>query len=206
MKSFASDPLLLTLGPDTNYSQLELRYKELKGDIGGFYIISSKGIVTHRYPNKDPVGMDFSNKPGVSTVLKTHKPHVSEIFISNSGKTCLTVLEPILREGEFVGIVRALTYTETIQKKYLEPVNVGKKGYAWAINDDGLTVMHPKSEHIAKDVLTVRKEKFPDDDWAELEIIVEKMTNGQEGVSTYHSAWWREIDLKIVKKATWKYQ
>jgi signal transduction histidine kinase len=202
LKSFASDPLLLTLGPDTNYSQLELRYKELKGDIGGFYIISSKGIVTHRYPNKDRVGMDFSNKPGVSTVLKTHKPYVSDLFYSSSGKTCLTVLEPILREGEFIGIVRALTYTETVQKKYLESVKVGKRGYAWAVNDDGLMVMHPKSEHIAKDVIAVRKEKFPDYDWAQLEKVVEKMTNGHEGISTYHSAWWTEKELEIVKKIT----
>ena len=60
--------------------------------------------------------------------------------------------------------------------------------------------MHPKSEFIAKDVITVRKDKFPDYDWAQLEKIVEKMTNGQEGISTYHSAWWTEKELEIVKK------
>jgi signal transduction histidine kinase len=202
LKSLASDPLLLTLGLNTDFSQLELRYKELKGDIGGFYIISPKGVVTHRYPHKDRVGMDFSNKPGISTVLKTHKPYVSELFYSRSGKTCITVLEPILREGEFVGIVRALTYTETIQKKYLESVKVGKNSYAWSVNDDGLMVMHPISEYIFKDVIAVRKEKFPNYDWAQLETVVEKMTNGQEGISTYHSVWWTEKEIEIVKKLT----
>ena len=60
LKSLATDPLLLAINQNTDYAQLEMRYKELKGDIGGFYIISPQGIVTHRYPNKNRVGKDFS--------------------------------------------------------------------------------------------------------------------------------------------------
>ena len=202
LRSFASDPVLHTLGPNTDFSQLELRYKELKGDIGGFYIISPKGIVTHRYPKKDRVGMDFSKKPGVSRVLKTHQSFVSDIFYSSSGKACITLLQPILRNGELIGIFRALTYIETIWKKFIEPANVGKKSFAWVINDTGLIVIHPQPDYIAQNAISLRKKRFPDCDWAELENTVEKMTDGQEGTSTYHSDSWAGDEEKIVKKLT----
>jgi signal transduction histidine kinase/PleD family two-component response regulator len=199
LKTIATDPLLPKLTMDTDFSLLEMRYKELKEDIGGFYIISPKGIVTHRYPHKDRVGKDFSNKPGVSAVLKTHKPYVSELFFSDSGKACFTVLEPILWEGKFIGIVRALTYVETIQKKYIASVKIGKKGSAWVVDDDGIIIMHPKTEHIGKDIIAVKKEKFPSYDWAELENILEKMTKGEEDVGIYHSPWWTEKELEREK-------
>jgi len=202
LKSFATDPLLSKLTPDTDFSQLEIRYKELKGDIGGFYIISPKGIVTHRYPDKDRVGRDFSNKPGVSAVLKNHKPYISELFYSDSGKACLTILEPIYREGEFIGIVRALTYVETIQKKYIAPVKVGQKGYAQLVDNDGIVIIHPKSEHIGKDIIAIKEVMLPDYDWTELENIVGKMAKGEEGVGIYHSVWWTENKLERVKKLT----
>ena len=95
LKSLASDPMLHRLDPGSDFSQLELRYKELKGDVGGFYIISPNGIVTHRYPHFDRRGKDFSNKPGISKVLKTKKSAVSEIFVSTSGKECIALLEPV---------------------------------------------------------------------------------------------------------------
>jgi hypothetical protein len=60
LKSIATDPLLPKISPDSDFSQLEMRYNELKGDVGGFYLISSNGIVTHRYPHKDRTGKDFS--------------------------------------------------------------------------------------------------------------------------------------------------
>ena len=202
LKSIATDSLLPKLTPDSDFSQLEMRYNELKGDVGGFYLLSSKGIVTHRYPHKDRVGKDFSNKPGVSEVLQNHKPYVSELFYSDSGKACLTVLEPIIWEGKFIGIVRALTYVETIHRKYIAPIKVGRKGYAQVLDDDGTIITHPNLEHIGKNIIVVRKEKFPDYDWTELEKIVQKMTKGEEGVGIYHSVWWTGKDLERVKKLT----
>ena len=95
LRSLAPGPILHEIDSQTDYGQLEMRYRELEGEIGGFYIISPQGIVTYRFPHKKRVGKDFSAKPGVAAVLKTQKPYVSELFFSDSGKPCMTVLEPI---------------------------------------------------------------------------------------------------------------
>jgi hypothetical protein len=81
-------------------------------------------------------------------------------------------------------------------------VRAGEKGYAWVISESGIMMAHPKPEHRGVDIMEVRKEAFPDFDWSELEGIVNKMKSGEEGVGTYHSAWWTEEKLEIVRKLT----
>ena len=181
LKSLTTDPILSELTLNTDFSQLESRYKELKGDIGGFYLISTKGIVTHRYPNKEKVGKDYSNKPGVSKVLANHKPYISKLFVSGSGKACISVLEPIFLNGKFGGLIRALTYVKTIQKKYIMPAKTSEKGYAQVIDDDGRVIMHPDAERIGKNSIALGKEKLPQNDWTELENIVEKNDQWERG-------------------------
>ncbi len=187
LKSLASDPTLSKLTLDTDFSQFEMRYKELKGDIGGFYLISPKGIVTHRYPNKEKVGKNYSNKPGVSAVLKNHKPYISKLFVSGSGKSCLSVSEPILLKGKFIGVIRALTYVKTIQKKYIASINIDKKSYAQVIDDEGMVLMHSQTGHIGENFITFSKEKLPQNIRVPLTKLVGKMTNGEEGVDIYQS-------------------
>ena len=200
LKSLATDPVLLDVKPDTDYSQLEMRYKELEGEIGGFYLISPQGIVTHRFPHKKRVGKDFSDKPGVSAVLKSHKPYVSKLFFSDSGRPCLTVLEPIFSKGQLVGILRTLTYIEEIEKKLLHSLDIGKQRYAWVVDDDNTMLIHPNPDYIGKDVITVREEKFPGHDWGDLKHIVENMTSGEEGSGIYYSLWRVEETFNNGKK------
>ena len=146
------------------------------------------------------MGKDFSDKPGVSIVLKNHKPYVSELFYSVSGKPCLTVLEPIFSDGKFVGILRALTYTEEIQKKIFKSLGNNKKGYAWVVDDSNRIIIHPKREYIGKDIIAVSKEKLQNYDWADLNNILKDMTNGEEGRGLYHSLWRADETSKYGKK------
>ncbi|MBW2436194.1 MAG: response regulator, partial [Deltaproteobacteria bacterium] len=85
---------------------------------------------------------------------------------------------------------------------YIAPVKVGKKGAAWVLDDTGIILMHPKTEHIGKNILAVKKEQFPDYDWTELEHMLGKMTKGEEGFGIYHSPWWTEKELEREKIIT----
>ena len=189
LKSLSTDPLLVDMDSNADYAQLEMRYNELEGDIGGFYIISPKGIVTHRFPNKDRVGKDFSRKPGVSAVLKSQKPYVSRLFFSDSGKPCLTVLEPVFSDGEFKGILRALTYLDTIQTNFLSPVRISRNGYAWAVDSNKIMIMHPNAELIGKPLEAIIGGTFTDRSAEHLRNILDQMVIGKDGVGTYQSEW-----------------
>lgn len=202
LKSFATDPLLLNVDSHTDYVQLEVRYKELEGEIGGFYIISPKGIVTHRYPHKNRVGKDFSKKPGVATVLKTHKPYVSELFFSDSGKPCFTVLEPIVVNGQFFGILRALTYVDTLYKKFFDPIKIGNIGYAWAVGRDQKIILHPNYDYIGKTVEQLVGSENVTTDKSEMTDILYRMVNGEEGGGIFNSNWLANNVGKNTKELT----
>ena len=185
LRSLATDPILLTLDPEADYAQLEMRYKELKGEIGGFYIISTEGIVTHRYPNKDRVGKDFSKKPGVSEVLKTRDSYVSELFFSDSGKACITVLEPIFADGEFYGVLRVLSYIKDIQSHFIEPIKIGENGYSWAIDSNTNILMHPVKAHIGKSLDQISTGSQDQTAIDQFKATVSRMIAGEVGADIY---------------------
>ncbi len=176
-------------------------FENFMEDVSAIYRLDDKGIVQSRVPWKDRTGADYSHKPGVRAVLETHKPYVTRIFKTNSGKKTMSVCYPIFHDEQFVGVLRALVSLKTIQE-CAKDSDLGSHGYAQIIDDNGTVIAHPKFEQVGQDMMTIRKETFPEHDWSELKSIVEEMRKGQEGVGTYHSVWWNEEDHKIVRKIT----
>jgi len=189
------------IGTD-GYFIMEDIYKHLEGTIHRLYRLDSKGIIQSRIPwDSTMLGNDYSGKPGIKIVMESHKPYVSDLFLSSSGKRCFSVCCPIFREKQFVGIIRAAIDLSTIQEM-AKQFKVGKKGYVQIIDDDGYLLAHPADEHIGKDIMITRKEVFSDYDWSELQEVVREMKSGKTGVATYHSAWWKDENPEIIRKLT----
>ena len=184
------------------YSPEIALYKHFKGTINGLYRLDTRGIVQSRIPFADGrEGADYSHKPGVKVVLKTHKPYISEPFLTTSGEDCFSVCYPVFEQEQFNGIVRVMVYLRSINN-IIGNIKVGRKDYAQIIDDDGIMIAYPKPEHIGKDIIATRKEAFPACDWSELENIVDKMNRGEKGVGAYHSAWWQDEKLQCIQKLT----
>ncbi len=184
------------------YSPEIALYKHLKGTVNGLYRLNAKGIIQSRIPFAEGrEGADYSHKPGVKVVLKTHKPYISESFPAASGEKCFSVCYPVFEQEQFNGIVRVMVYLRSINN-IISNIKVGRKGYAQIIDDDGIMIAHPKPEHIGKDIIATRREAFPAYDWSELENIAGKMSKGEESVGTYHSAWWQDEEVQRVQKLT----
>ncbi len=184
------------------YSALEAAHKQLAGKIHGLYRMDTEGRIRSRIPwDATRLGNDYSGKPGIKTVMETHKPYVSDLFESNSGRRCFSVCQPIFKEQQFVGIIRAAVHLSTI-REMVKQIKVGKKGYVQIIDDKGNLLAHPADEQVGKNIISARKELFPDDDWLELEEIVREMRSGKTGVGIYRSAWWQDEKPAIVKKLT----
>ncbi len=184
------------------YSPEMALYKHLRGTVNGLYRLDARGIIQSRIPFAEGrEGADYSHKPGVKVVLKTHKPFISEFFLSASGEECFSVCYPVFEQEQFNGIVRVMVYLRSINN-IISNIKVGRKGYAQIIDDDGIMIAHPKPEHIGKDIIAIRREAIPACDWSELENIVDKMSRGEEGVGIYHSAWWQDEELQRVRKLT----
>jgi len=174
----------------------------LQHSINGLYRLDAKGIIQSRIPYKaNRMGADFSQKPGVKVVIKTHKPYISDVFRAFSGDRCISICEPVFKDKQFIGIERAMVYLKTISKMVVE-IKVGKRGHAQIFDDDGTVIAHPDTGQGGKNIIAVRKEAFGDYDWSEMETVVARMIRGEEGVGSYHSVWWDADKPKFVKKLT----
>ncbi len=91
---------------------------------------------------------------------------------------------------------------EHLYQEYVQQFKVGDKGYASLKDSNGVLIMHPSSEDIGQNVMIARKSAYPDDDWSELEALVEIQKQGKPGIGIYHSYWW---DTDEVKKRVKKF-
>jgi len=189
--------------PHTEFCPIKNFYEVHEKDVDALTLLDVNGVMLHRHPFVgDRPGVDLTDKPDVAYVLREHKPYISEVFYNNLGNPAISISEPIFYKRDFAGIVRWMIETDTLSKHFIKPIKVGKKGYAQMLDERGMILAHPKPQHLGKDIVAPRKERFPDYDWSELENIVEKMTKGEEGVGLYHSAWWTGEKLERVKKLT----
>jgi signal transduction histidine kinase len=204
LRAVSKNPLFQELRPE--YDLLKIFTEEHKKHVDAIYVLDTNGIVLYRYPvrkgKESRVGVNYSDRPGVATVLKEHEPYISEVFHNKSGELSFSLLTPILYEGTVTGIVRWMITLDTVSKSFIQPISIGENGYARLIDNNGVMLAHPKPEHVGKYIMDPRKEAFPDWDWSELEDIVAKMTKGEEGVGFYHSVWWTEEKHEKVKKLT----
>ncbi len=182
-------------------------YNAHKKDVDGIYVINPEGVILYRAPfwedGVDRRGMNYADRQGVAYVLKYDEPYISEVIKTGLGKPAISLSVPVHYMDEFVGIVRWMITIKTIEDHFIRPIKVAVKGYVQLLDNKRSLIVHPKPDHVGKNIMTPRKEIFPEHDWSDLEDIVEKMTKGEEGVGTYHSAWWTgEKELEIVKKLT----
>jgi PAS domain S-box-containing protein len=156
--------------------------------IDSFYRISEKGLVLARFPFKEgKVGNNYSEKPGVKAVLESHEPYISDVFTTGSGVQAISICQPVFGEEEFVGLLRALVYVDTLCMMVCEDM-AEDKGHAWIVDENGIVIAHPNPIYRGKGMVEVNEETFPDFDWSEMKSIVERMARGEGGVSVYHCA------------------
>ena len=134
-------------------------YEAHKKDVDAITLLDADGIMLHREPFiENRIGMDLTDKPGVAYVIKEHKPLVSEVFYNNLGNLAVSISEPIFYKDKFAGIVRWMIETDTISRRFVEPIKIGKKGFVWMFDNNNIVISHPKKDFIGMSVLDlVRK-------------------------------------------------
>ncbi|MBW2610523.1 MAG: PAS domain S-box protein [Deltaproteobacteria bacterium] len=173
-----------------------------KKEVEAVYLLDSHGIILHRYPSKEDIGgkteVNLPERPDIAYFLKEHKPFISEVFHYESGKNVVFIAEPIFRKNRFMGIIGWTVSMDNLSKRFIQPVKVGKRGYAWLMDKDGLTLCHPNCMMVGEDLLKMWKKFIPEQYWADYEKFLKKMTRGEEGVEIYDIAW--EEKERIVKE------
>ncbi|MCP4259429.1 MAG: response regulator [Planctomycetes bacterium] len=172
----AQGPVVDSYYPD------RLIFENLKGIVNSLYRIDINGIVQSSLPWKEnKAGTDYSNKPGITNVIKDHKPCISPIFTTNSGIESISVCQPVFDGDQFIGILRALIYLSTIRDR-LNESNQVNGGYTWIVDNNGTIVSHPDNSFIAHNLFSLQKDKAGGQEDKEREILSE-MLDGNSGTS-----------------------
>ncbi len=112
----------------------------------------------------------------------------------------VNAMYPIIEDDAVKAVLYTKVKLNTIYQSLVAPVKAGVKGYASIKDSSGVLIMHPNTEDIGENVIETRKSTYPDFDWSELELLVEKQKNKESGVGIYHSLWFTDNDQERVKK------
>ncbi len=184
------------------YMPCRIIFRHFSDIVHSMYRINTKGIVCCRLPlAKEYTGKDYSKKQGIKFVLENHTPYISKVFTTDLNEQAFSVCQPVFYNKEFKGMVRALIHLDAI-KNCITHIKAGKEGYPWIINNSGTIIFHTNPEYVGNNIITFRKKIYPDSDLSELQSIVEKMRNGEEGTGTYQSVRWKNNKSENIQRLT----
>lgn len=185
----------------TNYAEdsfqnLEDYYTIQSESIELIRLVDLEGKEIYTYPVTDlseHILVDLSRveKGGIQDVGAIYK---------ESDQLYVNVMHPILDGDTVTAVLYTKVKLNTIYQSLVAPVKAGVKGYASIKDSSGVLIMHPNTEDIGENVIETRKSTYPNFDWSELELLVEKQKNKESGVGIYHSLWFTDNDQERVKK------
>ncbi|MTI58540.1 MAG: response regulator [Firmicutes bacterium] len=143
-----------------------------------------------------------SGNNDVNYVLKTQQSYIGSVYQGIRGDFVFNILQPVFYKERFIGILVATINLNTLYNHLVKPVKVGKKGYVMVKDKKGIILMHPVKEQIGTHVIMKRKEKYPGLNFTELKNLIKRQLTGKEGTAVYHSYWWPDSKLVMVKKLT----
>lgn len=118
------------------------------------------------------------------------------------GQFIIKQIQPVLQNGDVTGLIVQTIDINKVYSRLMESIKPGNYGYVLVKSADGVLIMHPVKDQIGSNSLVERKEKFPSEDWSELEQLFEKQLREGEGVQVYHSKLWQDDLLEWSKKVT----
>lgn len=167
LKAFARDPGLqqriidqagsgqITESP---YCPIENFYKIHQSEIYGLTVYDAKGVLLHSHPAAgNGVGLMHAGKRDIDFVINEHRSHISPTFVNERGNLAISVSEPVFAHEEFIGIVRWVIEIETLARRFISPIKVGRHGFAWMFDDKNIILAYPRREFIGSTVLDIIK-------------------------------------------------
>ncbi len=183
------------------FRNLEDYYTIQSKNIELIRLVDMEGNEIYTYPTTDfstYINTDLERIRGINE-RELGTQEVGKIY-EESDQLYVNILHPVIMNGELSAVLYTKIRLNTIYHLFVAPVRAGEKGYASVKDSSGTLIMHPNIEDIGENVIEARTSAYPDFDWSELELLVEKQKNGESGVGIYHSLWFTDNDQKRVKK------
>lgn len=159
--------------------QMQLFYDVHKEQIRSFTRMSEDGTILFTVPNRESIGSNLAQQKHVQELFKTKKPVVSDVFTTVQGYDAVALHVPVFNGDQFKGSIAIIINFQSLAKRYLEIIRIGKTGYAWVVSRDGTELYCPVPGHTGNSVFTNCKE-FPT-----IIAMAGDMLKGHSGRTTY---------------------
>ena len=183
-----------------NIERLKSYYESESKFIEAVYLLSENGEIIEQYPR----GIESINtklKDEISKVINKKQSYIGEVYLDKSkNQFLINIYDPIFHGDQVKGVAAISMSLDRIYDTLIDPVKIGKRGYAMVKDQEGTIIMHPVKEQVGMDVIESRKEVHPELEFEELEDLISNQLTGNKGTAVYHSYWWGDNVLKRVKK------
>jgi two-component system, cell cycle sensor histidine kinase and response regulator CckA len=170
-------------------------YRTHANEIKGITRVNASGRIIYTFPEiPGAIGADLSSQKHIQRIMQTHKPVVSDVFDSVQGFVTIAFHIPVFEDGIFQGSLAVLIPFDQLSLRYLEPIKIGKDGYAWIISRTGVELYCPVPGHIGKSVFENCK------DFPTILSMAQEMVKGNRGTGTYFFDRVRGDTVESVKK------
>ena len=174
---------------------IKLLYKANQERIRAITRVDAAGRIIYTFPfNPEAVGRDISNQAHVREIMRTHTPVVSDVFFAVQGYDTIALHVPVFRNKTFQGTIAITINFQTLAKRYLEGIKIGKTGYARVTSRKGMELYCPVPGHTGKSVFENYK------DFPSILAMAEDMLKGHQGATIYTFDEIRDGKVEVVKK------
>ena len=149
-------------------------------EVKGITRVDANGKIIYTYPATASAGTDISFQKHIMQIMKTHKPVVSDVFMTVQGFRAVAVHVPVFKDTAYDGTLAFLLSFDHIAGKYIGNIKISKSGYAWVVSADGIEIYSPYRDHIGQNVFNLYK-GFP-----EIISMLHNMLKKKQGVATYY--------------------
>ncbi len=112
-------------------------YKMHSNTLDAITRVNASGRIVYTYPYMDSViGQDISWQDHMIKIFATHKPVISDIFMSVQGYNTIAIHVPVFKDKEFNGSLALLIPLNKIGNKFLDNIGDEKNGHSWLISEN----------------------------------------------------------------------
>jgi PAS domain S-box-containing protein len=139
---------------DESKTILKNFFEQHKQIITAITSVNSLGTILYTYPyNQSVIGNDISYQKHVSQIMATHKPVISDVFMSEQGFLAIALHVPVFKGNEFAGSLAILIPIDKLGKLYLDKIKIKGTIKAWLLSENGIELYCPVSGHTGKSLL-----------------------------------------------------
>ncbi|ABW17951.1 sensor histidine kinase [Alkaliphilus oremlandii] len=175
-------------------------FEKYREEMDGVALLNKEGTLIYGYPSVDAIQEASIEMSTINNVLNSKQVHISKEYLSKPNQFSIDIIQPVIEKDEVIGLIMNTINLNKIYKVLIDLVQPGEKGYSMVKNREGFIVMHPVINQVGIESIKVRKEKFPQLDWSELEELNRRQVEYGEGYFVYNSKWWQDDEGSLTKK------